>query len=317
MRKRSWAVAAAAASIGMALPVSAASYVAEGSASLTGLSYRLIDLDPTDGIAPWLRIDSQSSMAIGNVLNSGDPTVVSVSGHPFSGAVGSVRSEDGSAQAAITPSVISAATWLSDDNFSVGTESVHRLAGVEFPYIYDEQGDLVGDWFALSLSPQTALIIEGQAVVSASVDTRILSGTPFMGSLVDEQAYLDVGQWSSVTLILTGGSPWEAPETFSSVYDRYATASVSAWAVAEGTDFGSDMYSDSQALAIGYYNGSADTIGLALDVGVRSETSAYRFARWTPPPVDPGTPPAVPEASTQALMLLGLGGLVMAVRRRR
>lgn len=319
MRKRLWAVAAAAASIGMAVPASAASYVAEASATLTGLTYRLIDLDPADGITPWARFDTGTTVLVGYARGDGLESASSIlSGTPFTATSGSVRSLDGGTEAQAGAGQMAVRTSLSAESFVVGEALPIRRATAEYPNIFDDQGEIVGNWFALELSPHTAIVIEGEATASAIVDTRLLSGTTFMNSLIEQQQILDVSAYVYAGIGLTGSYDGDVPETFSSAYSRYDGANVFAGVLEDGS-FITEPYLESmtRSIAVGHFNGSDEVATLSMDIFVRSDVASYQYMPWTPPPVDPGTPPAVPEASTQALMLLGLGGLALVARRRR
>lgn len=312
MRMRLWAVAAAAASIGMALPAAAASYVAEGSATVTGLTYRLIDLDPDDGIAPWVQFNSLSRIEIGYSVNRGEPVVSPVGGGLFSTQNGSLSSPDGSVDVLASNSGLSVRTVLSTEAYAPGAEP-EQFAGAQLAYWPDDSSVPVQS-YALALSARTALVIEAEATAMATVNTALLSGTAFSQAFTEDQD-VNIEQRALTFLSFWSGGFTEVPDDFALQYGLVDTVDAYTSVLLSASD--TDTRSMSKTLSVGYYNGGAESVELGLDFAMQSWASTSVFTRWTPPPVDPGTPPAVPEAGTQALMLLGLSGLALAARRRR
>lgn len=311
MRMRLWA-AAAAASIGMALPVSAASYVNEGALTVSGLNYRLIDLDPDDGIAPWVQFNSLSRIEIGYSVNRGEPVVSPVAGGLFSTQNGGLSSPDGSVEPLVSNSGLSVRTALTTEAYVPGTEP-DLLAAAGLAYWPDDFSVPVQS-YGLALSARTALVIEAEATAMATVNTALLSGSAFSQAFTEDQdVYIE--QRALTFLSFWSGGFNDVPDDFALQHGLVDTVDAYTSVLLSASD--TDTQSMSKTPSVGYYNGGAESVELVLEFAMQSWASISVLTRWTPPPVDPGNPPAVPEAGTQARMLLGLGGLALVARRRR
>lgn len=334
MRSHRLAAALIAALIGYstATPTFAATPVAEATGTLTGLSYRLIDLDETDGITPWIQFNPTSVLAMAATrfddrdLSSVD--VITLPGGVFSAPDNALSSPDGSAFASYSGSQHTATVKAFVDDFQNDT-SVRAFAGTANFYGsgVDEGLGLpqpLENEFGFTLSANTALVIEANAEFSSRVNGSLLQGTSFEQSLVDQNAY--------AMLIADVNTEFSASfDDYDPEQDLLVTigdsASLSVWPLVYLTP--GEAWTDiediqSQFLQATIQNTSGTEVSGAFTFSFSAGIDTQLYAMpdpepWTPP-VDPGPVnpvPAIPEPSTYTLMLLGLVGLGAVARRQR
>lgn len=292
------------------------------SASVTGLSYHLIDLDPNDGIAPSIQFHN-SYVLTGDAKASGTTGVLNdnlVSGDLFSSTGGTYQSSSGEVLATYSPASLTG-------NVQLSSASVQNLNGTDGGAVGDTAryfwGGGVGTGFgtttyvdgisapvpipmpavgdsAFTLSAHTALVIDGVAKVSTSVDlTKVASGALLDGihtGALTADLYSDAGVMAFV--IDANGNSGDSFQLFSSSAQSLGPAGVLA---IEGKPL-SDSNETPFSLRID--NTTADLLnsGFLLGVGGQATLNVH---------VVP-----VPEPASWAAMALGLVGLFGVARSR-
>lgn len=333
MRPHRLAAALIAALIGYstATPAFAATPVAEATGTLTGLSYRLIDLDETDGITPWIQFNPTSVLAMAATrfddrdLSSAD--VITLPGGVFSAPDNALSSPDGTAFASFSASQQTAGVKAFVDDFQNGS-LVRMFAGTANFYGtgFDEGLGLpqpLENEFGFTLSANTALVIEANAEFSSRVNGSLLQGTSFEQLLVDQNAYAmlisDVSTEFSASF-----DQYDPEQDFSVTYGDSAWLSVWPVMYLNPGEAWTDLEDiQSQFLQATIQNTTAAEVSGVFTFSFSASIDTQLYAMpdpepWTPP-IDPGpiTPvPAIPEPSTYALMLVGLLGLAW-IRKKR
>lgn len=187
----------------LASTASAADTIASGSASVTGLSYHLVDLDPNDGIAPSI-IFNDSYVGIAAVTGTGTSqqlTPVSewvrTPGDLFTSAPAALVSSSGNATGSYNSNSAAISTTLTGANLNAMPTDLGEYgyvktltAGSGMLYGKDEYPDYPGvlvpmnpGQSAFTLSANTALVIDGQWHVNAGLDLTQLAPGAFLNSV--------------------------------------------------------------------------------------------------------------------------------------
>lgn len=289
-----------------------------GSASLTGLSYHLVDLDPNDGVTPWITFDSSSFVGAGSAVITVDAlnnTLINADPHTspgdiFSSVPGSYQSPNGAVSFTYGPTGASAAVNISGANLGQlqgGDQPMYTISGLagttygsqymsDFGASIPTSGDV-----SFTLSPNTMLVIDGQVQASLSVDlTQIPQGSALLQGV-------QAGQYTAHAMSFIG-----AGAGFVSVTGEVLTSQITMLSVAQdldasGVSWAGSPASDSSALTpfeLTFTNDSTDakSAGFVAGAGVLAGVSFDAVP--------------VPESGTWALMALGLLGVAGAVRRR-
>lgn len=321
------------------IPHAAASTVVAQASTSVVLSYRLVDLDLDDGITPWIQFSDTSQLALGYAIESNaDPLITTRPGGIFSAPDASYGSADGRAQMQYSTASHSTSVTLTAELFQPGSAPFTSAAIAHF---YGSTIDpdfgfampLEGE-YAFQLSPNTALIVEATTVLNSRLSTVELLGGTFEQYLVDarKDAFMTAGAY--VDIYFDVDEDYILPLDSWAEYGMTSGASnLSLYAsLLPGTDAVSDEQSLLETVYATYYNGGATSanVRFAYFTGSDIYTNVFDLPpvdppvdpEWPPidPPVDPGFPPvtpAIPEPSTYALMLLGLGGIAVAARQRR
>lgn len=301
----------------MTSTASAADSIASGSASVTGLSYHLIDLDPTDGVAPSITFnDSYVGIAAvttawannmapvgewvrtpGDLFTSAPANLVSSGGN----VTGSYNTDSAAISTSLRGAELNAmATRFGEDAYSV---TVTAASGMfygkdEFP---DYPGVLIAynpGQSAFTLSANTALVVDGQWHVNAGLDLNQLTPGAFLDSIQANawNAYFVNHVAAGVALVLDNGQD-----------DVFAYNSVQLSQTLDGNGpgelFTQRVSDESDApFSVQINNASAASANGMLILGAEADYSVSV---------------AVPEPGTWALMGLGLVGIGAVARRRR
>jgi hypothetical protein len=274
------------------------------SAEISGLTYRLIDLDPNDGIAPSITFNSTIQLSTNNLDGS-----ESYSGSLLPTAV--LTSTNAGAMASASPSSLSAASSLN------ASEALSQLDPAAGGYQYasvDHAASITSYdlWWTsstITLSANTAIQITGLAS---------LSGGNNLTSLRDALSALPHITSSSVSGFATSTISLSLNKsTYESVSD-VLTLSKGQFASFAFQGIWTDGREDpltSKAFSLYYGNASDTEEELSLDLQIASDVFVNVNADFNDSTNIPT--PTIPEPSTYALMGLGLVGITLASRRRR
>jgi hypothetical protein len=279
--------------------------ITSANAHVDQLRYRLVDLDPNDGVTPWITFagfDSPTPVTALSLFQRDQARSdgiwgneqQSVIGTPFSAGSGQVSLPNGLVNAGKTNNSFSVSTSLKED---VGSFTGEANEGAEAYAVSDIR------WV---LSPKTALIVEGQAVLNAHIQTD-----PFFG--VDaKQQYQDffMGSGASLytTLQINNEDGLMGPGVPLDIIDTVTIEAAAMKYFVRGTGEPTLPTDDNKEQA---FSLTVSNIGNMERAGrfFQSVSSTGNFF---------ATPlPAVPEPSTWALNLLGLGAIGLCLRRRR
>jgi hypothetical protein len=311
--------------------------VVKATASFSQLGYRLIDLDPNDGVTPWVKLSDSATdqgydggaFAYGQGLNSdytddGWPyhynTYVSFAPALPTETV-SIMSTDGTTSASISPTGVGSSAWLSAEHFDRSQPAfggigptyldVHSYTGKGSPFFSQQnltfidagpQGILYDvrspDDFAsqlqyaeFELSANTAIVFEGSSTLDALVDLTALPE----GATATAQASLQFEVFADQPL--SGVGPFGGLEAV----EAFGYQSMSRFV--DGAAFNSEDLG-TQALGLTFRNTTGQSVAAHLSYGT------YTGARIEGLPV-------VPEPATDALMGLGMIGLMGLARAKR
>jgi PEP-CTERM motif len=290
------------------------------SASLSKLSFSLIDLDPNDGITPGMTINAAKGYLRAPSDASSPSAYFEGSFLPSS----AVSKSDSLVSAAITPTGASAAIAFSMDQFLARAESygsqyydlmsfsgdlqLGAFAGV---FVFDMDDESLPNSATFTLTPRTALVVSGQAQVSNTIDTAALRDWLSTTSYTKFELY-DSSAASIDVLLLP-----KDQNLFETDLDGYAQA-MPGMAFAMRTpareftmasnSVVSDTIGQTDEFSIRFDNASDADASMGLAFAVNTYT---RPTVWLEKPVN-----AVPEPSTWPLMALGLLGMALARRRQ-
>ena len=174
------------------------------SASLLDVGYRLVDLDTSDGITPWIRFSNDEQLRL--TVPGSDQQLSSGLNRPGSDVV---AAPDGRGS-------------VSRSLNSFHAESVSRVRDLNLPLEQGFDERLVNAWsseiwpladgyglptWRFELSPMTAVIFEGVVKADTSVDLSALVGAGLVDGRVAPYSSLLVAATSSVSLGLWPSSP--------------------------------------------------------------------------------------------------------------
>lgn len=283
-----------------------------GSAWISGLSYRLVDLDLNDGISPWVRFNQVGAYA--GYQQPNDAQHIQLSDDIFSRPIGSVTSPSGELSAGS-----SGTAYTSSSQLKAGT--VQNLTGLgtqPHDWLYVDSNGVVSGYgssvddsgvpspllgeHAWTLSPHTALVIEGTTQVNASVDLSLLT----QGSLVQDMLAGPYGV--QLTTMAFTSVQLSAEDADGEAFGDAADAFVSA---AQILDAGGLSLSPDLPLS----DSLGNSFSIRLSNAGRDELNGHLFMSLGTASILETTP--IPEPGTFALMTVGLGLIGWRVKSAR
>ncbi len=292
-----------------------------GSAILSNVSVTLVDLDPNDGIAPGLTLnDARGFLNIkataaldlrtvtpdyqGSVLPGSPASVFDAHSVAMATQDGLTQSAGRSfAQALEVASIIPAAgggTLIS----GISLDRLSLLGSVDPTYGYPVPT-------TFSLTPHTALVIDGQSALSRTIDTTELREWATANGY-EGYSLRDTAQIYSFAIFLPSDVSFDEFDLLEGILN--SPDSVFALTVDASPDLLTlddpvvNTLHDSRSFSIRFDNtGDTDLSGqFVLSAGVTSDATIYLTKPTT----------AVPEPGAFALMALGLSGLWLARRKK-
>ncbi|WP_374594703.1 PEP-CTERM sorting domain-containing protein [Aquabacterium sp.] len=290
------------------------------SASLSNLSYQLIDLDPTDGVTPWVQFSVNGTLDPG--YYSGSPNAVSFAlpTNSFLPAQSTTATAvNGSAQATAGPSQLQTASSVSLSQVtpirspmtSVGNGATGALSSLTDP----ETGTPVTP--AITLSANTLLIIRGSASVQMTRDLSFLQ-TALDASTADWMnvtAYQNAGVSVSLSHQGTSADGASSSSTYSdfNVYPPIdASLNVTLYRGGDPSQLPLTLNYSTSATPFAVQWANTGSSSATADLSVTAGSSTYLEAV----PTYISQPP-IPEPSTYVLTGLGLMAAARVARRLR
>lgn len=295
----------------LAIPLAAfslyshAATVVQSQVSLTNLNYELVDLRQTDSITPSIvSMPLQYEENYQNMMarKDGDynPPTSYLPITLFSDVSVRVQSDDGTVQA--IRDGLDQRGSLSID------QSVFENQGMGAVYPLPYSNDLSNQFSIINqsyweISPYTSLTISGLFSIDQSMDGELLTNLPGLQSNNDAAVKSSIYSYASIGVYY---KPDGLDYEISADFDKLEMTSgqiIKSFGVADYVE-GSGGVVEKEFI-LNFVNDGPDSMRFRIFTGMGSSSYAISVNS------------VVPEPSTYALMLLGLGGLAAAVRRQQ
>ncbi|CAH0350850.1 PEP-CTERM sorting domain-containing protein [Aquabacterium sp. CECT 9606] len=315
------------------------------SASLGGITYRLVDLTPDDGETPWIQLNlgagsgGQGGAFIpnGHVTDGfylGYPASTSYSGGLFPAQPMSTQSADGMATAGANPDGLQLGVRASADDWHLNNQgytafmgnqsaaqagdlAARARGGLGVDYVFDPVRQQIivkvldqGSTYDFTVSANTMVIAEATMGYQADIDHAAVA------ALGSDPRGMDVAISADSTLLLA----WSHPlvDLNDSAWDSFQDA-ADAVSAANPFDYGMSSQSKidgsgSKVVSVTLKNTTSNA--LQGSVALSLELYAALFVPTTETGGGGGVP-SIPEPGTYLLMGLGLVGLAWARRRHQ
>jgi hypothetical protein len=300
------------------------SVLVSSTATLSNLTYQLIDLDPTDGITPWAKFSIGGFIGAGNIDT--DTGYLSASGlGPNQTLITALP--DGSASASAGPNQLQVYT-------SIRTSDVlpFNSANIDYytyqPYVAKAGSSSAGGGYdpdtgaalpSVTLSANTLLVIKGSASLQQTTDfTSLQAALAASGSGAD---YLTVDANSNTSITAHLLSITNTPEGSNAngsdlnLYAPYSYAYGTIHATPQDGDVSLTSSFESGLSPFKLTLANTDTTSLDADLTATIATSSSLRVTAVYPYTQPPQP-AVPEPSTYVLTGLGLLAAGAVARKR-
>lgn len=292
--------------------LSHAQTAASASGVINGLSYHLVDLNPTDGITPWVKFSDIAGSADGSgqffvrTLHSNSaepPDLKQQTNSLFNGASGSFGNAEGTQTISVSGNQLSTSVTTSlSDLTNPSNLNVPATGGLMYYSNASFFGN-VRDVFSISnvdwqLSPNTKLVIDGVIDLKAAADASLLNGTAMAQLLTSADKGLHLSANALVSLSLSADGDYNYASYYRNAYAH------STLGKAPGYEYS------------GVPGSLVENIQLAMSNASDSALTgrfSYSFGSSTTLTLTPVT--YVPEPGTWVLMGLGLMGVAAANRR--
>ena len=261
---------------------------AAGSVDMTAVSIQLIDLDPSDGIAPSVVFPAGAIPGVGGgnlpsvelllYTPAADLSRQASATQPFGAVSASLALPGATASASYAGDLSSGASFHASASASGGPSQVVIARADDMMTFADGPGDFV-------LSAQTELVMTATATLQVSTTTAAGDGAPdfaFADAFLQVSGTVPDGRLDNDFLTLEA--------------DPFTGLPASAQQTVQ--------------LSVSFSN-----TGTASEEGYYFAYTSLNLESGTPPPAPP--PPALPEPAGIGAMLAGLALLAAAARRRR
>lgn len=297
MKLRTIAAACAALAFG-----SSAWAAASASATLSGLTVTLYDLNPTDGIGPSITFQSNSTYGSYVSTSASDFSIGSQSGAGWSfsplGPAGSSSAKGGAqAGAAVSGSLGSGVTMSASGSAAGWTVAPPDFFSNVTSFGADAYAGAQFGSLRFELSPFTLAVINGQASLTATTTVGAKEGDDFSLDTESASAGFSMG--------MSGPGPSGGGDSYQSSSDNVNL--YADWGYFYDPETGTQGYTGEsvsldRAFALSFTNLSGGALG--GDLSIRLSVSGYSNVA------------AVPEPGSIALMVAGLGVVGLRLRRR-
>ena len=293
-----------------------ASTVGSSATTITSITYQLVDYDLSDGITPWVQFAPSNS---GYLYLADDPGSDHVTefelqiddAGPLGSQSGSLVSPDGAVKALITPTGLStsitadSSALLNNVYNSYSSYDQHVVTGVAYAAYGTGPVDAVqGPIGGFIISPNTGIVFEVEYSVETVADLGALKES-FAASGLDIVDFSVFAPFDVGVRVYRFGDDIPDYEVYDEIYGEDINfLDLSSF----GSDISTQTLLTGGSVSMGFVNDSASEAEALF--GFEAITQIEVRATST-------IAAAIPEPSTYALMLLGLGGLAAAVRRQQ
>ena len=299
-------------------------FVAQASLSLTGLSFQLIDVNPTDGIAPSISFESTGYLGGEWVYDELADTYTHQGGIQYSNSLlpsapQSYVSADGLSTINTTSNSVLMQSQVSGSDLHGALDDTDLLGYASRTWLTSSRFDVGkafgGDYESFTLSAGTGLILRGTFSSKLSFADNSALQSEFEANGYEDvslvQNFHTTVDFTMAALDRESSDPIgygydvkQGNYFYREAFDDMSQDSLDGFAAVDRT-----TSNDFEFTIVNF--GSADMSGVvSLSMSVVSNHSLGSFR----PSIDT---PAIPEPSTYALMGLGLVGIMGVTRRRR
>lgn len=281
-----------AAVLAAALPVAASAtdtpQLGTSSVQLTELRYYLIDLNPDDGIDPTLTFNGTPSVRLFASLEGSSDDSRLVSSNPFDTGASRQVAQVGSSWAIVEGNSLSASSDIRINQAS-GSPYSNLATGSNVATVSTPSGGL-----SLTLSAQTALVVEGHAMASLHNDLTVLGSVP--------DAEINSSSEASISARLK----LERDPLQDSIFSKYVyqTSTLMPMAGLFTDASNPDALNETFSLSISNTSNTSARGLLSLGLGATNTVSVRMFTS------------SIPEPGTWATFALGLAGMALVGRQR-
>lgn len=288
-------------------------------ASLSNLTFQLIDLDPTDGITPWIQFSTQGTLDTGYYGGgSGSTTFSSPINNPLPAQTQTATSPDGNAIAVAGPTSLQASSSITLGQLAPITTYASIGSGANVSVSGNVAPDTGIPYPSMTLSANTLLIIRGSASVQVNRDLSSLQ-TALNASTADWMNITGYNMSASTSIGLSTSTYDPNTGTDSSTYSSFSLFTPNDGSLYTTLYKNNDPtglpLTESYTSAVTPFSVQLANTG-ASNIVADFSASAVASGYLEIAPVYVSQQPPVPEPSTYFLTGLGLVAAGAVARKR-